>query len=147
MDSMLRSFFSREFTQSRWVLCSEDSIFEIRPSTIRVLYYESSWVQSSSLSKVAMFRRFYFRMSPVVYGSCVTKILLCKSSIDIVCSHDSQTDCLSTSVIRRQCVYPPKNCVTWSRTPTLWIEAHIFFKKKVENVWNWFISKRQLNCP
>ena len=26
----------------------------------------------------------------------------------------------------RQWVYPPKSCVMWSRTSTLWIEAHIF---------------------
>ena len=77
---------------------------------------------------------YIFRTSPIVYGSCVTKILLSKCSRDIVCSHHSPNGCLSISVIRCQWVYPPKSCVTWSRTPTLWIEAHIFVNKGWESV-------------
>ena len=32
------------------------------------------------------------------------------------------------------CVYPPKSCVTWSRTPTLWIEARIIVNKGWKSV-------------
>ena len=83
-----------------------------------------------------MFRRFYFpNIARNIRILCYEgSFVLFKRSKDIVCSHHSPKDCLSISVIRRQWVYPPKSCVTWVRTPTLWIEAHIFENKGWESV-------------
>ena len=60
IDSMLRRFISPKFLQSEEGYVPKIPYSENHLPTIPVLYYEGSLVRSSSSSKVAMLRRFYF---------------------------------------------------------------------------------------
>ena len=118
------------------VLCCGDSIFRNSP-----LHCMGS-----------ILRRLFGPKFPLFEGCYVPKILFSEHrpqytdsvlrsffnrkirKLYIACSHHNPNDYLSISVIRLQWVCPSKSSVMWGRTPTLWMEAHIFVNRGWKSV-------------